>query len=69
MRQVKVPPMLQALIQSGFLAVEGKEFSALESCPVCGGAVVGYDRKERKFATLAEEGQEKEITGKGPLLP
>jgi hypothetical protein len=61
MRQVKVPPMLPALIQSGFLAVEGKEFSALESCPVCGGSVVGYDRKERNFVTLAEEGQEKDI--------
>jgi hypothetical protein len=59
--RVKVPPMLQALVQSGFLAVEGKEFSALESCPVCGGELVGYDRKERKFATLAEGEQEKDI--------
>jgi hypothetical protein len=53
--------MLQALVQSGFLAVEGMEFSVLESCPVCGGEVVGYDRKERNFATLLEEGKEKEI--------
>jgi hypothetical protein len=62
MREVKVPPMLQALVQSGFSAVEGKEFSGLEACPVCGGEVSGYDRKERKFVTLIEDGgQEKDI--------
>jgi hypothetical protein len=61
MRPVKVPPMLQALVQSGFLAVEGKEFPVLECCPECGGEVVGYDRKERSFATLVDEGKEKEI--------
>jgi hypothetical protein len=61
MHRVKVPPMLQALVQSGFLAVEGKEFSVLEACPVCGGEVSGYDRKERKFVTLLEGGREKDI--------
>jgi hypothetical protein len=60
-RKVLVPPMLQALIQSGFLAVEGKEFPVLEACPVCGGEISGYDRKERKFATILEEGREKDI--------
>ncbi len=60
-RQVLVPPMLQALILSGFLAVEGKEFSFLEKCPACGGEVSGYDQKQRKFATILDEGHEKEI--------
>jgi hypothetical protein len=59
--QVKVPPMLQALVQSGFLAMEGKEFAVLESCPACGGELTGYDRKKRKFATLAEGERDRDI--------
>lgn len=61
MRPVKVPPMLQALLQTGFSAVDGREFTVLDACPVCGGEVRGYDRKKRKFATVLEEGREKEI--------
>lgn len=55
MRPVKVPPMLQALIQTAFLSVEGKEFSELQACPSCGGPVAGYDWKDRKFATIIED--------------
>ena len=61
MRPVKVPPMLQTLVQAGFSAVEGREFSTLDSCPHCGGAVTGYDRKKRKFVTLLESGSERDI--------
>ncbi len=61
MRPVKVPPMLQALVQAGMSAVDGREFSSLEYCPHCGGEVSGYDRKVRKFATLVEDGSERDI--------
>lgn len=61
MRPVRVPPMLQTLVQAGFAAVEGKEFSTLDACPHCGGEVSGYDRKMRKFVTLLEGGSERDI--------
>jgi hypothetical protein len=49
--------MLQALVQTAFLSVEGKEFSELPACPSCGGQVGGYDWKDRKFATIIDEGE------------
>ncbi len=61
MRRVRVPPMLQTLVQTGFSAVEGREFSTLDSCPHCGGEITGYDRKRRKFVTLIEDGSERDI--------
>ncbi|HON81387.1 MAG TPA: hypothetical protein PLN56_01935 [Methanoregulaceae archaeon] len=61
MRPVKVPPMLQTLVQVGLSAVEGREFSMLDSCPHCGGEVSGYDRKVRKFVTLIEGGSARDI--------
>ena len=61
MRPIKIPPMLQALVQTGFSAVDGREFSVLDACPGCGGEVTGYDRKRRKFATVLDEGRKKEI--------
>jgi hypothetical protein len=61
MRPVKVPPMLQALIQTAFLSVEGKEFTELAACPSCGGVVGGYDWKDRKFATIIEDEKNRNI--------
>ena len=53
-RRLRVPPMLPALVQTGFLSVEGRTFAECAACPVCGGPVSGYDSKERKFATIRE---------------
>jgi hypothetical protein len=53
--------MLQTLVQAGFSAVEGREFATLDACPHCGGKVTGYDRKRRTFATLFEDGSERDI--------
>lgn len=52
----RIPPMLTALVQTGILGLEGREFSRLESCPACGGTVSGYDVKERLFAIIRDEG-------------
>ncbi|NYT17389.1 MAG: hypothetical protein GKC06_05220 [Methanomicrobiales archaeon] len=62
MRPVKVPPMLQTMVQAGFSAIEGREFSTLDVCPLCGGDIAGYDRKRRKFVTLIEGGSERDIS-------
>jgi hypothetical protein len=59
--RIRIPPMLAALVQTGFTAVDGMEFSRLDACPGCGGELSGYDTKERKFATLATENGNKEI--------
>ena len=61
MRPVKVPPMLQALVQTAVLSVDGKEFAALTACPACGGAVAGYDWKDRKFATVTDNGEPRPV--------
>lgn len=61
MNRIRVPPMLAALVQTGFLAVDGMEFSRLDVCPACGGELSGYDTKERKFGTLATENGNREI--------
>ncbi|NYT07498.1 MAG: hypothetical protein GKC05_04495, partial [Methanomicrobiales archaeon] len=53
--------MLQTLVQAGFSAVEGKEFTMLDACPHCGGEITGYDRKRRKFVTLIEDGSGRDI--------
>jgi hypothetical protein len=53
--------MLQALVQTAFLSVEGKEFTELQTCPSCGGPVGGYDWKYRKFATVIDEGEPRTI--------
>jgi hypothetical protein len=59
--RIRIPPMLAALVQTGFTAVDRMEFSRLDACPGCGGELSGYDTKERKFATLATENGNKEI--------
>jgi hypothetical protein len=59
--RIRIPPMLAALVQTGFTAVDGMEFSRLDACPGCGGELSGYDTKVRKFATLATENGNKEI--------
>jgi hypothetical protein len=47
--------MLQALVQTAVLSVEGREFAELAACPSCGGTVGGYDWKDRKFATVIDD--------------
>jgi hypothetical protein len=59
--RIRIPPMLAALVQTGFTAVDGMEFSRLDACPACGGELSGYDTKERKFGTLATENGDREI--------
>jgi hypothetical protein len=62
MKQVRVPPMLAALFQSGIAAVDGQVFSDPLPCPQCGVTGAGYDRRIRRFATLIDEQGTREIT-------
>ncbi|MDD1718566.1 MAG: hypothetical protein LUQ25_00770 [Methanoregulaceae archaeon] len=61
MKDILVPPMLSSLVVAGLIGIDGHTFDNLATCPHCGGEVTGYDYKERKFATLIEEGGSRTI--------
>jgi len=56
-----VPPMLAALVQAGILGLEGRVFAKRDSCPSCGGRIAGYDMKERRFAVLRVDDEQKVV--------
>lgn len=62
MRPPRIPPMVTDLFQTAVSVVNGAEFSSLDRCPHCGGPVTGYDTRQKKFAVVMEEGQERTIT-------
>ena len=53
--------MLPTVIQAGIANLEGQNFTSLDACPSCGGALAGYDTKQRFFITLAEPGGDRDI--------
>jgi len=61
MNQLLIPPMACDLIQDALISLDSVEFSDGRRCPVCGGTVQGYDMKTKKFATVREEGTDREI--------
>ena len=56
MKQLRIPPLLVDIIQSGILACEGVVFDSRDACPVCGGPVSGYDTRKKQFAVMLREG-------------
>jgi hypothetical protein len=54
MKSPRIPPLIIDIVQSGLLASEGIIFDNLETCPVCGGKVSGYDTKKKQFAVMLE---------------
>lgn len=56
MKQLRLPPLLVDIIQSGILACEEVLFDSLDACPVCGGTVSGYDTRKRQFAVMLRDG-------------
>jgi len=54
--------MLAMIVQAGLLAVDRVTFSELVSCPVCGGAVSGYDTRKKVFAIIRENDHERTLT-------
>ncbi len=53
--------MLSGLVLTAIASLDGAEFNRLGCCPECGGAVTGYDRKSRIFATITEGDTVREI--------
>jgi hypothetical protein len=54
MKQLRIPPLLIDIVQSGLLAGEGIVFDYRDACPACGGKLTGYDTKKKQFATIKE---------------
>jgi len=54
MKQLRIPPLLIDIVQSGLLACEGIVFDNRDACPVCGGKLSGYDTKKKQFAVMHE---------------
>jgi hypothetical protein len=54
MKPPRIPPLIIDIVQSGLLACEGIIFDNLETCPVCGGKLSGYDTKKKQFAVMLE---------------
>lgn len=51
MRDVKIPPMLIQLIDSGISGIDGKIFENADNCPECAGKLITHDFRRKKFAT------------------
>lgn len=54
MKQLRIPPLLIDIVQSGLLACEGIVFDNRDACPACGGKLSGYDTKKKQFAVMRE---------------
>ncbi|HVN65626.1 MAG TPA: hypothetical protein VMT31_03290 [Methanomicrobiales archaeon] len=61
MKRIAIPPMLGDLIRSTMVAMDGVSFDTLPACPGCGGPVKRHDRKEKRFARILVDGEEKDI--------
>ena len=62
MKKVAIPPMIVDIIISGILSLEGFLFEDAEGCPFCGGELRAHDVKKKKFATITEDGNRRNIT-------
>jgi len=56
MKQLRIPPLLVDIVQSGILACEGVIFDSRDACPACGGPLSGYDTRKKQFAVVVREG-------------
>lgn len=57
-----IPPMLATLTLAGLDLMDGVRFEGAAACPACGGSLTGYDWIPRTFATLREDGADRDIT-------
>jgi hypothetical protein len=54
MKQLRIPPLLIDIVQSGLFACDGIVFDNRDACPICGGKLSGYDTKKKQFAVMRE---------------
>jgi hypothetical protein len=61
MKPPRIPPLMRDIVQSGISACEGLTFSSHSTCPACGGALTGYDTKQKQFAHITDDDGEKTL--------
>jgi hypothetical protein len=61
MKRIAIPPMLGDLIRGTILAMDGVSFDTLPACPECGSPLKRHDRKEKRFARVRVDSEEKDI--------
>jgi hypothetical protein len=54
MKQLRIPPLLKDIVQSGLGTCDGMVFDSRNACPLCGGKLSGYDTKKKQFAVIQE---------------
>ncbi len=54
MKQLRIPPLLKDIVQSGLVACDGIVFDSRDACPWCHGKLSGYDTKKKQFAIIQE---------------
>lgn len=62
MRRPRIPPMLSMLVQAALLACDCIVFDSRTSCPVCNGALSGYDTKKKQFAVILDGGKRRAVS-------
>ncbi|MFA4876827.1 MAG: hypothetical protein WC586_05400 [Methanoregula sp.] len=62
MRPPRIPPMVTDVILTAVCSFDGVEFDQITRCPHCSGPLMGYDLRDKKFATLKESDHERSIT-------
>jgi hypothetical protein len=62
MKSYRIPPLITDIVRTALSSIDGMEFTHVASCPSCGGELVGYDHKRKKFAVLKEETVKRVIT-------
>jgi hypothetical protein len=61
MNPILIPPMACDLIQDALCSLDGVEFTDGRRCPACGGPVQVHDIKTKKFATVRDHGEARDI--------
>ena len=54
MKQLRIPPLLRDIVQSGLVVFDGIVFDSRDACPWCYGKLSGYDTKKKQFAIIQE---------------
>lgn len=55
MRSHPIPPILINIVHTAIEACEGVKFHCGSTCSRCGGALSGYDAREKRFAILVKD--------------
>ena len=62
MKAVAIPPIVAGIVVDGISKLDGFLFEEADSCPYCNGELRAHDIKQKKFATIIENGSVRKIS-------